>query len=296
VIALLTTRWWLILRAQGHLLPYGMLVGYRLAAFGVSYFTPGPQVGGEPLQIYLLRSRHAVAGHVAIAAVAIDRLLDLLANFTFLAGGFLLVLRGGLLAGSVSSEAVWAMSTLLALPASYLLALRGGLHPLAWFIARLPDGILHRGWAARLQHGFTNAEIQAAHFCRTRPLDLVFAMAISVLVWVAMAGEFFLALHFLGARLSISQVVAVLAMARLAFLSPSPGGLGAMEASLIWALPAVGTSSALAVSLGLLIRARDVILGGIGLWWGGLKSSQAMLQPLPSRTGKQSETILRSET
>ena len=44
-------RWWIILRSQGHRIPYLRLVGYRLAAFGVTYFTPGPQFGGEPVQV-----------------------------------------------------------------------------------------------------------------------------------------------------------------------------------------------------------------------------------------------------
>ena len=56
VIALMAARWWIIVRADNREVPFLPLVGYRLSAFGVSYFTPGPQVGGEPLQIiYLLK-------------------------------------------------------------------------------------------------------------------------------------------------------------------------------------------------------------------------------------------------
>ena len=46
VILLLSSRWWLILRAQGQRINLLRLVGYRLAAFSMSYFTPGPQFGG----------------------------------------------------------------------------------------------------------------------------------------------------------------------------------------------------------------------------------------------------------
>ena len=41
VLLALNGRWWVILKAQGHRLPYLELAGYRLAAFGLSYFTPG---------------------------------------------------------------------------------------------------------------------------------------------------------------------------------------------------------------------------------------------------------------
>ena len=58
-------RWWLILRAQGHTIPYLRLSAYRLAAFGVTYFTPGPQFGGEPLQVYLVQRRDLSLIHIS---------------------------------------------------------------------------------------------------------------------------------------------------------------------------------------------------------------------------------------
>ena len=42
ILLVLNGRWWLILGGFGYHLPYLTLTGYRLAAFGVSYFTPGP--------------------------------------------------------------------------------------------------------------------------------------------------------------------------------------------------------------------------------------------------------------
>ena len=55
IISLLySSRWWLILRTQGMERSYLALAGYRLAAFGVNYFTPGPQFGGEPLQVQII--------------------------------------------------------------------------------------------------------------------------------------------------------------------------------------------------------------------------------------------------
>ena len=78
VLLTLSGRWWLILRAQGHSISYLTLAGYRLAAFGVSYFTPGPQFGGEPVQVYLVQRRHQVAHSTAMSAVTLDKSLELL--------------------------------------------------------------------------------------------------------------------------------------------------------------------------------------------------------------------------
>ena len=49
ILLLFTGRWWIVMRALGYRLPFLSLTVYRLAGFGISYFTPGPQVGGEPL-------------------------------------------------------------------------------------------------------------------------------------------------------------------------------------------------------------------------------------------------------
>ena len=87
VLALLTGRWWLILWGLGHKLPFGLTLGHRLAAFGVSYFTPGPQFGGEAVQVVLVEKGHGVGRTTAVSSVALDKTLELLVNFSFLVLG-----------------------------------------------------------------------------------------------------------------------------------------------------------------------------------------------------------------
>jgi hypothetical protein len=81
--------------------------------------------------------------------------------------------------------------------------------------------------------------------------------------------EYALMLAFLGVRLGALQVVASLTALQLAFLMPLPGGLGALEASQVFALGAFGQPVALAISLTLLQRARDLLNGGLGLLLAG---------------------------
>ena len=87
VLALLTGRWWLILWGLGYKLPFGLTMGHRLAAFGVSYFTPGPQFGGEPVQVLLVEKGHGVSRITAVSSVTLDKTLELLVKFSFLALG-----------------------------------------------------------------------------------------------------------------------------------------------------------------------------------------------------------------
>lgn len=274
VLALLTFsgRWWLILRAQGQRIPYRWLAGYRLAAFGVSYFTPGPQFGGEPLQVYLTTRRHGVPSATAVAAVALDKTLELLVNFAFLATGLaaVLALQGRalplLLPAASRFQAVVGAALLLALPVAALGALWAGRHPLSAPLTALA-GRLPRGRArlTRLAGVLRAAEAQVATFCRRSPRTLAAALAVSALSWAALIGEYWLASWLLGARPTIWQMVAALTAMRLAFLAPLPGGLGALEASQAAAFMALGFSPALGIALSLLIRARDILLGAAGL-------------------------------
>ncbi len=66
------------------------------------------------------------------------------------------------------------------------------------------------------------------------------ATLVSLSVWLGMVFEYWLMTYFLGLRLSLMQAVSALTAARLAFLTPLPGGLGALEASQVLALQTLG--------------------------------------------------------
>jgi uncharacterized protein (TIRG00374 family) len=117
----------------------------------------------------------------------------------------------------------------------------------------------------RIKQAATSAETQAKLFCQKKPLALLQAMLLSLLIWAALVAEYWLALNFLGAELDLPQTIGVMTLARLAFLSPTPAGLGTLEASLVLAMEALGFSPALGISISLLIRARDIIFAGLGL-------------------------------
>jgi uncharacterized protein (TIRG00374 family) len=261
IILLMTLRWWLLMRAQGHTLPYIAATRYRLAAFGVSYFTPGPHFGGEPLQVYFVRQRHGVPGSTALAAITMDKVLELLVNFSFLAFGIAMVSGSGLLDGDWLRGLQPLSILLLVLPLLYLLLLALGLRPLKQLAARLPQK-----WSGPL----SATEEQLAHLARRQPKAMLQAMAASLLVWAALLFEYWLLLIFLGLKLNLFQLITIVTASRLAMLAPTPGALGALEAAQLLAMQTLGFAPAYALSLSLLIRARDIFFGLIGLWWGGL--------------------------
>jgi uncharacterized membrane protein YbhN (UPF0104 family) len=81
------------------------------------------------------------------------------------------------------------------------------------------------------------------------------------------------------------QTIIVLTAARLAFLSPSPGGLGTLEASQVLAMQVLGVDPALGISMSLLIRARDITFGGLGIWWGSILTGKRSIKARPSQAG-----------
>lgn len=284
VLATFSARWWLLLYAQGYALPYHNLIAYRLATFAVSYFTPGPHFGGEPLQVYLVTARHKVPVSVSIAAVVLDKVLEMLANFTFLTLGVLFVLRLQVLPGVSDEQMLAASLLLLSLPIMVLVALWLGWHPLSTVLGWIDRG-WHRvaGWRGRNPSALTESafyrtvrqsEEQSTLLCRQHPFILLLALGASALSWAAIVAEFWFMTGVLGLGLTLPEAVAALLAARVAILLPLPAALGALEASQALAMRALGQSPAAGVSLSLLIRGRDVFLGVVGLllagamvWW-----------------------------
>ena len=270
IFVLFSLRWWLILRAQGFRRSFTSLISYRLAGFGVTYFTPGPQFGGEPLQVYLLNQREGMETSTAAASVTIDKLLELLANFTFLLVGVAVILFGGALKGATPLELIILPVILLILPAVYLVALRYGRLPVSSLSNLHGDRIRRSPKLTRIFHTIQEIEIQVSEFCQKNVLVLLIAAALSVGIWVLMVFEFSLMLRFLGVGLNLAQVLIALTAARIAFLLPLPGGLGTLEAGQVMAMGLIGVSPVIGISMSLLIRARDFLLGGLGLWLGGI--------------------------
>jgi uncharacterized protein (TIRG00374 family) len=274
VLLTLNGRWWLILRGLGHELPFWPLLGHRLAAFGVSYFTPGPQFGGEPVQVLLVEQQHNVPRTAAIAAVSLDKTVELLLNFGFLALGVLLVLQTGLLGEALAGgTAVWLLFFLFP-PMIYLWLIWRGRQP----VTRLLRWLNMRR-VARLETAVAQSEAQMNTLCQRNPGALLGAVTVSGLSWALMIAEFYAMATFLGVSLTFAQLIALLTAARVAFLLPLPGGLGTLEASQVWALGLMGFNPAAGIGLSLLIRLRDVTLGLLGLWWGGQRLKLVWLRP-----------------
>jgi glycosyltransferase 2 family protein len=267
VIALMTARWWIILRAENPSLPFLPLVGYRLSVFGLSYFTPGPQVGGEPLQVIYLQKNHGLSFARATSAVIMDKLLEFLVNFILIGIGAWAIVRVGLIPGNGIrlNLSLIGLAVLLIWPIIHVVLLFKGVTPISRILLRQPF-IQKDHQSIRL---VVVAERMASAFCRKHVGAMFSAIGVSLLSILGIALEYHLMVGFLGMQTTVVQIFAALTAMQVAFLMPLPGGLGALEASQVFVLGAFGQPASAAISLTLLIRARDILNGGIGLLLAG---------------------------
>ena len=268
-------RWQLALTAVGYEVSLMRILMIRLAGFGMSYFTPGPQIGGEPLQVMLLQRRERVPAMDGAASVYADRLVDGLVNFSFIVLGLVWVSTNGLivlegrLVGNGIQTALWGyLAPLILIPAIHLYLLRRGFKPLTRFLVRM-KGITGWGFWGGVIQLVNDAETQLEGICRDRPVALVKMVLVSCVGWLFMVIEFHWLLTILGSTNNLMQMIGLLTTMRLAFYLPVPAGLGALEAALVFGGPAFGVTPETGLAASVMIRGRDISLGVVGLLFGG---------------------------
>jgi uncharacterized protein (TIRG00374 family) len=275
------SRSWVLLRAGGQHVPLRDTTAYWLAGFAFSFFTPGPQLSGAPLQVYLLQRDHPVDPAAATAAFAVSKLLEGAVNAGLLIFSVFAILNLGFFPQAAAPTVAGMALFLFALVGGYLLLTWCGSQPAAWLLERLPGRM--RGWVRR--SGFllmlTEAERQVGAFFHQQPLALAIGILVSLLATILVILQAWLALFFLGVQLTVLEIISLLVSVQIAVLFPSPAGIGALEAAMIFVFQRLGYPSGQAIAFTLLLRLRDVLIGAAGLLSGGWSfvRGQESIQP-----------------
>ena len=265
ILYLAVKRWQLLGQALEAPLSLAWLFRLRQAGSAVSFLTPGPHFGGEPLQLYWLHWYCRLPLHRAVAMLGLDRVMETGTNIAVLLAGVLM-----LLGTTVLPVGEWLqISTILAavLSVMLILSLLVLQHPiwlaqrfrplaLRWRRTKKPDE-RESGWLALV-------ELLRSALSHQRP-RLWLALAVSLGGWAALLIELTLLLHLLGVPPSWLDIVLIMVAMRLAMLLPVPGGIGTIEASVLWSFQLLGLPVAAAAGLIALIRLRDVVVLLIGL-------------------------------
>lgn len=276
--------WWTILRALSYQLPYFSLARGRLGAFGVAYFVPGPQVGGEAVQLLWLTQRHNVPLPQAAASVVLDKTLEILVNVVLVALG-LGFLAGRNLWPQVPPEAWFiAVVALIALPVFFIWTVYRGWRPLSRMLARLPRRLAQKPLVQKTTATVQDSEQHMTDFCRRQPAAFAAALGFVCLSWFLLLFDYWLSVYFLGVALTPAEALMGVALGRLAILIPLPGAAGVLESSQVLAMTLLGYGPALGLSQSLVMRARDITVAVSGFLWAVVGTrwlARPMIKPEP---------------
>ncbi len=255
---LMSARAWQLLLPPGLGLP--RIYRLRIVREGIDALLPVAQVGGEVEGARLLSPGGpplAVSG----ASVVVDVTTEFLSQLVFLLAGLVAL-------AATYSGAQW--QTWVG-PALLTAAMAGGLLAAQRFgLLRLVEGLAQR-IAARWPGAGSLAGMDeaAAAIYRRRPAVLR-ASPLHLLAWALGSIETWAVLHALGLPASPVQAVIVeaLGMAARSAGFAVPGALVVQEAGFALAAAAVGLPETAGVSLSLVKRVREVIVGllGLALW------------------------------
>ncbi len=275
VIILVFVWRWLVLNNGLNLnLLFLDLLLLRQAGQSISFITPGPQFGGEPFQIFWLWKKFNIPPACAIQSVATDRFFELWVNFAVLLLGIFILIF------SQAGLADWFSLALIILLIMLFLSL------FAWAL------VFHRKSVSKrilklAQQWLGNSRLSKIHkhidFSNSGFQELlsdkaalVSALSLSVTGWLLTFVELYLVLGFFELYLDVGQFVLVLIAMRLAFLLPLPGGIGTLEAAVIWSFTVLELPITSAAALLALIRFRDLLMLGMGLFCARLLQTKAI--------------------
>ena len=258
-ISIAGAGWWLLLPASGRFKLRSALL-LRFVREGVNTLLPLTQVGGDVAGARL-STFWAVPSSLATAGIIIDVLMQAVTQFLFAVLGLVTLVA---LAGDATVIWIAASGLALAVPmlVGFYLAQRRSGHRILYFaLSRLKNDGKHRFLGA------LDAIYQKLSLLYARRTNVVASGQVHVLGWLIGTAEVWIALHFMGIAITVSEAVVIesLVQAVRGAAFAVPGALGAQEAGLILLCGIFEIPPDQALALSLIKRAADLIVGVPGL-------------------------------
>jgi uncharacterized membrane protein YbhN (UPF0104 family) len=253
-LALRVRAWQNILRASypGICVPYRGIFGSYVAGVGVNSIAPAR--GGDLVKLYLAKRRVEGSTYPTLASSLV---VETLFDFVVATALLLWALKLGVLPGVPDLPRLPAFDWTFVIEHPEVAAFFGGV--------LLFGAIVLAGWAARHVHALRAKLAQgfaALHDRRAFLRDVVSWQAAS---WAARIGSVWFFLQAFHIEASVETTVAVLVVQSLSTLLPfTPGGAGAQQAVLVFALSGTASASAIlsfSVGMQLTTVAANVVLG-----------------------------------
>jgi phosphatidylglycerophosphate synthase len=248
---------------QPRTVSFARLARVRLAAEAFSFLTLRG-IAGEPLKVVLLGDR--VDARQATAAVALERIAYLIGTTLIVGVGSLLAITGLQLSRPWFRvfRAFAIAAAVIGFFSAIVISGRGTYFQswLARFDRRLGTSLAQ----GRISRFVGAVERQMLELVRGNPVRLVVLLTATLAAYLCMALEAWVILDASGANISANGALAVETFSRVASFASAfiPANLGALEASSLAAVAAVGAISG-GASLALARRLRGLFWAGIGL-------------------------------
>lgn len=267
---------WLFLLPQDQRGPAKDFYLARLVRDSVGEISPFSPVGGMVAGARLM-VLHGMAAGYAAASVAIDATTEAMAQVAFLAFGLFL--------GAAHLQHT-AMSSRLVLFAIIALLVAGpGLAmavPFQKRTARWAERLAAR-WFGEIKEGASFHD--AIHAIYDAPMRLFVSSVLHLAAWIASGGGTFLAFSLIGAKMSLSDALAlealVCSLRSIAVFVPA--ALGVQELGYAMLAPLFGLPAEMGLAVSLLKRAREIVIGVPSLlYWQAMEARALRLAAAPS--------------
>jgi uncharacterized protein (TIRG00374 family) len=259
---MLTSRWLIVLKYQGIKLGFFKATMYRLAGYSISYLTPGPRVGGEPVTAGLM-TKDGVDFKNALSGIGIDKVIETACSGIFFVFGGLIVLVTVSLPSSTKIPIIIALLLFSLAIGYFVYKLIKGEYFFSYLFRVLR---LHKIRALqKYENNINYFEDLLGSFYRRKRLYFFATILISVLAWVGMYFEYQFLAYILGVQIGIDKIFLIVSFVGVAQLTPIPMALGTLEAGQIGAFAIFGVKKGSAIALSLMVRARDLVIVGVGL-------------------------------
>ncbi len=264
LMAVMTVRWQVILNSQGF---KGMNVfklnNYRLVGQAISFITPSAKLGGEPVRAGLLSSKEGIPFDKALSSVVIDKTLEVSTSGAFFIIGGLFILLSFVVSPDLKYMILGLSLFFLILVFLFNYRVMRGKHFFHTFfdIIKLTKIKSLKKFMKKVK----DFELLIIKFYHKDRVHFLYTLLISLVGWILMFVEYYIAGKILGQELSLLQIFLVFSFVGAAYIVPVPMALGALEAGQmsVFNLLKIGTATGLALSL--IIRVKDMFLAGIGI-------------------------------
>ncbi|MFC6725220.1 lysylphosphatidylglycerol synthase transmembrane domain-containing protein, partial [Halobium palmae] len=226
--------WDVILDLLGVEIPWRSLVPTYFAATFADYVTPFGKAGGSPFIAYVLSTDDRANYQESLAGVVTADLLNLLPFFTFAGVGFVaLVVQNRVPQGArglIVGLAILAVAMPLLLYLSYRKRdfVEGLVVKAVGPIAKRTGRVDAEGIRGRVDGFYDRIDVISGH-PRTIAQTLVYAFV----GWVLFAAPLYLSGRALGVTIDPLIVLFIVPASTLAGITPTPGGLGGVEAAIV---------------------------------------------------------------